>query len=130
MKQIAVVAPSAPGKLADLAQVLADAGVNIETIDAEAVGEKGVIVLTVDKYDVALRALYQAGYMAVSEDALLIRLPDTPGALANVMARFKSASLNVRSVRFLRRENGFAVVAIGVERTKEALALVEDVLVA
>lgn len=130
MKQIAVVAPNRPGVLAELAQSLGDAKVNIETIDAETAGEQGVIILTVDQYDDALRALHQSGFTAVTEDALLIRLPDEPGALASVMKRFKDAAINVRSVRFVHRGGGFAVVAIGVERTSEALALVGDVLLA
>ena len=88
------------------------------------------VVFTVDHYDDALRALHRAGFTAVSEDALLIRLPDEPGALAGVMKRFKEAALNIRSVRFISRRDGFAVVAIGVERTDEALALVKDLLLA
>ena len=130
MKQIAVVAPNRPGVLAELTQALADASINIETNDAETAGEQGVVLLTVDQYDAALRALHGSGFTAVTEDALLIRLADEPGALASVMKRFKEASLNVRSVRFLHRKDGFAVVAIGVERTSEALALVGDLLLA
>jgi hypothetical protein len=130
MKQIAVVAPNRTGVLAELTQALADAGVNIETVDAESAGEQGVVVLTVDQYDAALQALHRAGFTAVTEDALLIKLRDEPGALAAVMKRFKDAALNVRSVRFIHRREGFAVVAIGVERTEEALALVKDLLLA
>jgi len=130
VKQIAVVVQSRPGVLAEMTQALADAGVNIETVDAESADDKGVVVFTVDHYDDALRALHRAGFTAVTEDALLIRLPDEPGALAGVMKRFKEASLNVRSVRFISRREGFAVVAIGVERTDEALALVKDLLLA
>jgi hypothetical protein len=130
MKQIAVVAPSRAGVLAEMTQALADAGVNIDTLDAESAGEQGVVVLTVDRYDVALQALHRAGFTAVTEDALLIKLSDEPGALAAVMMRFKDASLNVRSVRFMCRRDGYAVVAIGVERTDEAVALVKDLLLA
>jgi len=130
MKQIAVVAPSRPGVLAEVTQALADASVNIETLDAESAGDQGVIVFTVDQYDAALRALHRAGFTAVTEDALLVKLPDEPGSLASVMKRFKDAALNIRSVRFISRRDGFAVVAIGVERTEEAVALVKDLLLA
>lgn len=130
MKQIAVVAANRPGVLAELTQALADANINILTIDAETAGEQGVVLLTVDEYDAALRAIHRAGFTAVSEDALLVKLTDEPGALASVMKRFKDASINVRSVRFLHRQDGFAVVAIGVERTSDAIALVGDLLLA
>jgi hypothetical protein len=130
MKQIAVMAPNRAGVLAELSKALADAEVNIETIDAEAAGEQGVVVLTVDRYDAALQALQKAGFTAVTEDAILVKLKDEPGALASMMLRFKDAAINVRSVRFLQRREGFAIVAIGVERTSQALKLVEDLIIA
>jgi hypothetical protein len=130
MKQIAVMAPNRAGVLAELSKALADAAVNIETIDAEAAGEQGVVVLTVDRYDAALQALQKAGFTAVTEDAILVKLVDEPGALASMMLRFKDAAINVRSVRFLQRREGFAIVAIGVERTCQALKLVEDLIIA
>lgn len=130
MKQIAVMAPNRAGVLAELSKALADAEVNIETIDAEAAGEQGVVVLTVDRYDAALQALQKAGFTAVTEDAILVKLLDEPGALASMMLRFKDAAINVRSVRFLQRREGFAIVAIGVERTSQALKLVEDLIIA
>ena len=91
--------------------------------------EHGVIIIAVDKYDAALKALRDAGYAAVSEDAILIKLKDEPGALAKVASRFKEAQVNLRSVRIMRREQGYSLVAVVTRRTEEALALVEDVLV-
>ena len=130
MKQIAVMAPNRAGVLAEIAKALADAGVNIDTLDAESAGDLGVVVMTVDLYDAALHALQRAGLTAVTEDALLVKLADEPGALASVMMRFKEAAINVRSVRFLQRRDGFAIVAIGVERNAQTMALVEDLLLA
>jgi hypothetical protein len=134
MKQIVVVCEEQrPGLLADIAGALAEAGVNIESLDAETtrgVGAQGVVILTVDRYDDALAALRVAGFLAVTEDAILVRLENKPGALAEIAQRFKAAGINLRSVRFVFRNDEYALVALAADRSEDALALVRDVFVA
>ncbi|MGL4461477.1 MAG: ACT domain-containing protein [Planctomycetia bacterium] len=129
MKQITIVGADRPGMVAEVSAALAAAGVNIETLDGESLGATGVVLLTVDRYDAALRALADAGFTAVSEDALVVRLQDRPGELARITLRFKEAGVNLRSVRILHRADGWSLVAIAAERTAEAIDLVRDVLV-
>ena len=129
MKQITIVAESAPGLLAQVSEILAARGINIETLDAETVQDYGVVILTVDRYDEALAALRDAGLHAVSEDAIIIRIVDEPGALARISRRFHDAEIRLRSVRIIRRSSGSGLVALSTERTERALELVKDVLV-
>ncbi len=129
MKQITVVAESDPGLLARVSEILATRGINIETLDAETVQDHGVVILTVDRYDEALVALRDAGIPAVSEDAIIIRIADEPGALARISRRFHDAGIRLRSVRIIRRSTGYGLVALSTERTERALDLVRDVLI-
>ncbi len=129
MKQITIVAESAPGLLAQVSEILAARGINIETLNAETVQDYGVVILTVDRYDEALAALRDAGLHAVSEDAIIIRIEDEPGALARISRRFHDAEIRLRSVRIIRRSPGSGLVALSTERTERALELVKDVLV-
>jgi hypothetical protein len=129
MKQISVITDNRSGVLAELSQALAARDVNIESIDGEAARETGVVTLTVDQYDEALQALQEAGFFAVSEDALIVRLTDAPGALARVAERFKTEAINIKSLRILRRDGGFAVVALVTEDNERARLLVSDLLV-
>ncbi len=129
MKQITIVGESDPGLLAQVSEILAARGINIETLDAETVQDYGVVILTVDRYDEALAALRDAGLHAVSEDAIIIRIADEPGALARISRRFHDAEIRLRSVRIIRRGAGYGLVALSTERTEEALDLVRDVLI-
>ena len=129
MKQITIVAESAPGLLAQVSEILAARGINIETLNAETVQDYGVVILTVDRYDEALAALRDAGLHAVSEDAIIIRIEDEPGALARISRRFHDAQIRLRSVRIIRRSAGHGLVALSTDRTEEALDLVRDVLI-
>ena len=76
--------------------------------------------------DEALLALRDSGFQAISEDALVVRLRDEPGALAKIAVRFKDADLNVRSIRFLRHEDGYAWVTIVTQNNARAAELLEE----
>ena len=129
MKEIVIITQNRAGLVADISDALAAKGINIETLDAEDAHDLAVVALTVDRYDEALGALRDAGFDAVTEDALVIRLPDEPGALAKVARRFKDADINLRSLRIIQRRQGFALVALAAERTEQARALVKDYLI-
>ncbi len=89
----------------------------------------GQLILAIQPPDNdALQSLRDAGFDAVTEDALLIRLRDEPGALAKVARRFKEANIDLRSVRFIRRQGGWAFVALATDRTEDAKALVKEYL--
>ena len=131
MKHLTVLLDSPSRTVADLAQALAERAINIEDIDVQEAGpdQTGVVNLTVDRYDQALQALRDAGFRAVSEDALVIRLRDEPGALARVAVRFKEAGIAIRSMHILGRAGSSALVSIVSERPDEAKRLVRDLLV-
>ena len=69
MNRIIVIANNEAGVIADIAGALAERNINIETISAEALGEKGTITLTADDQDGALRALTDAGFKTVSDES-------------------------------------------------------------
>jgi len=129
MKRITVIVENRPGVVADITAALADRGVNLETIDIEPGHDPGVVNLTVDKYDMALRALADSGFKAVSEDALVIRVKDEPGAIARIAARFKERQLGIRSLHILRRAGDHSLVSLVADDAAAARELVADELV-
>lgn len=129
MKQITVLVPNKPGQVAAIAEALAKRGVNVESFSVQGHGEDGFVMLVVDKYDEALRALRDAGYKAVTQDALLIRLEDKPGGLATVAVRLKDAGLDVRSMHIVRRTGDFSVVSLVASDNAKAAAILRDVLI-
>ena len=129
MKEIVIVAHNHPGLMADIAAALAERNINIESIDAKQAQELAVMELTVDRYDEALTALRDAGFNAITEDAIVISLPDQPGALAKVAKRFKDARIDMQSLRILQRNRGTALVALATKRTDEAMELLREYLV-
>ena len=129
MKEIVVVTPARVGLVADIAEILGERGINLDTIEADTVHGTMVVTMTLENYDEALKALRDGGFEALTEDALLIQLRDEPGALAKVAKRFKDANITLRSLRFIRREGGQAFVALSTEQPEEAKELAKEYLV-
>lgn len=129
MKQITIPTESGPGQLADITSLLAAKEINITNIDAQEGDGHGFVVLRVDQYDLALKTLRDAGFQPISEDALVIRVEDRPGALAEVANRFKEAQINLRSLHIIRRRSGSIDVSLVSDDNALALSLVNDLLI-
>ena len=115
MDRIIVMAKSEVGVIADITAALANAGVNILTINTENTGETGLIILTTEDNDAALSALTMAGFRAVIDDVLVFRLRDEPGALAKVAEKFKNAGVNIQSLHILDRHGDHVTFALSAD---------------
>lgn len=129
MKQLTVLVRNETGVAAEIATCLAERGVNIEEIDIEGVEDRGIVVLSVDRYDEALRALRDHGFHAITQDVLLVRLEDKPGALAAIAVRLKDAGIDLRSMHILRRDEGGTIASLVASDPVKAAELLKDVLV-
>lgn len=125
MQRITVVSRNRPGVLAEVTELLAAKGISIASIVAEAYGADGVMHIGLDATDEdkALGALTAAGYQAVTEEVLLARIADRPGALAELSRRLRDADLDVRGLNMVQREQGWAVVAIASSDNTRARAV-------
>ena len=112
MERIVIMARDEVGVLSDITGALASANINIQSINTQVNGEQGTIIISTDDTDRALLALAEAGYSAVTDDAMIIRLKDEPGALARIAQRFSEESINILSIHILDRKDGFATIAL------------------
>ena len=130
MERIVIMTRNETGVIANIAGALADAGINIESLDTESTGQKGIITLTTDDTNRALMALKDAGFRAATDDSLIFRLPDEPGALARIAKRFRDAGLNIQSLHILDRRAGRTIVALTcLDRAKAEALLDPDSIV-
>ena len=126
MKLISIVTESRDGVTAEIAALLGENDINIESLDAEEANGTDVVTLSVDHYNRALQVLRDAGWNAVSEDAMLVRVRDEPGALARVAKRFLDAGVTVHSIRIVQRGDDWGVIAVSADPIEDARALVKD----
>ncbi len=128
MHRIVVSVQNEVGVLAELTNLLAKKDINIVSINAEGSDETGVIVITTEDedHDKALWQIADAGFKAISDEALVLRLRDEPGALAKVADRFRHNNVNILSLHIVNRSNGYTTVSISADDLETARSLVAD----
>lgn len=87
-----------PGALAYLTEVLVTNAVHILAIHGSPCTGQGVIQFVPDSPDAAIEALRHAGFEYVTQNVLLIRLTDEPGALACLARALGEAGVNINAV--------------------------------
>ena len=125
-RRIIVIVPNEAGALAQVTEALGEAKINIEAIDGRLAGELGVVSLSTSDDDAALLALLDANLRAVTSDSIIFRLPDRPGALANVARLFGDHQVNVRTIHIVHRLAGQAVVAVTTDDDNRARSLLDS----
>jgi hypothetical protein len=129
MKRITVIAEDRKGLIAELSELLADDGINILSINAQSVGTSAYVRLRVTAYDQALALLRDAGYQAVSDDVLVLRIPDQPGSLARIARQLADNDLDIRGLTMVQRTEDYCIVAVATDnQTLESEILRQQLL--
>jgi hypothetical protein len=118
--QLTISLASKTGVLAQLAKTLAEAGVNITSLSAEAVAGRGKIRLIVNDPVKARRALRKAKYRFSEEPAYVVRVQNRPGALARVTSKIAKARVNIKGAYATTAGRGGASVVLTVGNAAKA----------
>jgi hypothetical protein len=125
--QLVVFMENRPGALSELAHVLADAGVNITGMLLEGSVDFGACRIHTNNPRQAMKALEDAGYQVEAGKALVLRMEDKPGKLAEISDKLHDAKINVTSVfGTTNPKNGeaeFVFMVDDPERAEEILGL-------
>lgn len=95
IEQLSVFLENQPGRLADLCRTLGDAGVNMRALMVADTEEFGVVRIICDHPLAGREALEAAGFGVSVAGVLAVEMPDTPGALADVLEALGTERINV-----------------------------------
>lgn len=101
MTEFTIRLANRPGMLAELAQLLGQAGVNIEALAAFGHGEDGQVRLIVDNADLTRRTFRSAGISLEERDVITTILPDRPGELARMTRELADGGVNIDAMYLL-----------------------------
>jgi len=112
-RDLTVVLVNRPGTLADAAEALGRAGVNIAGVCGFPAGEEGIMHVLVDDASGARAALEAAGLEVRNErDVVVLEpLPSQPGTLGSALRRIANAGANVDLI--YNTEDGRVVLSGG-----------------
>ncbi|MGQ0797945.1 MAG: ACT domain-containing protein [Methanobacteriota archaeon] len=124
-KIFSVTLDDKPGELAKLTGALGEKGINLRATSATTLGGKGIVnVITSD--EAKTRDVLRTQKFSFSEDeALVARVDDRPGALAQVAKTLGAAKVNIKAVTLLSTSGTKAELALAVDNVEKAKTIVK-----
>jgi hypothetical protein len=125
--QLSVFLENAAGRLADVAEVLAEGAVNVRALALADMAEFGILRLVVDDTERARQVLKAAGFTVSATPVIAVGIPDSPGGMAAVLRALGSRGLAVEYLYAFARQHGWdAVLILRVEDQAAALAALRE----
>jgi hypothetical protein len=123
IKQLHLFVENKPGRVAEIAKIIGDAGIDIRALSIADTSDFGIMRMIVDKPTAAVATMQEAGLMVSVTDVIAVGMDDTPGSFAGVMAIIAQAGINVEYMyAFITREAGRANIIMRVRDADEAAA--------
>jgi len=116
IKQISVFLENTTGRLCEVTQTLAKAGVNLRAISIADTADFGILRIIADKTDEAVNALSAAGFTTRQTTVAAVEIEDRPGSLASLIELFRESGINIEYLyASLEGSDGKAVVIFKLE---------------
>lgn len=93
--QLTVFLPNEPGTLAQMAEVLGKANIQMHALMVADTADFGIVRIICDTPKKASRALEDAGYRATTTKVAAFEVENVPGGLAKTLHRLADVRLNV-----------------------------------
>jgi hypothetical protein len=123
VEQISIFIENKSGRLAEIARVLGEAGVNIRALSLADTSDFGILRLIVNDREVAKSVLKERGFTVSKTEVVAIEVPDRPGGLSEILQTLDGASINVEYMyAFVERCGENAVIIFRFDETEKAIA--------
>jgi hypothetical protein len=120
--QISVFLENKSGRLAEVAQALAQQRINIRALAIADTIDYGVLRLIVNDPHGARAALDKAGFTVTETDVIAVEMPDQPGALAKIIRLLSDQNINIEyGYAFVGRSGENAIVVFRIDALEEAI---------
>jgi hypothetical protein len=122
VEQISVFIENKSGRLAEVASVLGEAGVNIRALSLADTSDFGILRLIVNDCENAKKVLKEKGFTVSKTEVVAIEVPDRPGGLSEILGTLDMESINVEYMyAFVERCGGNAVIIFRFDETEKAI---------
>ena len=124
-KQISIFVENRTGRLAEIAQLLADYDINLRSLSVADTSRFGVLrIIVYDPYSVE-KLLKEKGFAVSITSVISVRMDDRPGGLAEVLKVLADNNINVEYMYAFQASNNEAYVIMRVDNDLAA----QDILV-
>jgi hypothetical protein len=127
VEQISIFIENKSGRLAEVARVLGEKGVNIRALSLADTSDFGILRLLVDNTDVAQTTLKENGFTVNKTEVVAVEVPDEPGGLCNILQVLDDNEINVEYMyAFVERNAGNAVIIFRFDDVDNAIKTLHE----
>ncbi|MDR2693527.1 MAG: ACT domain-containing protein [Chitinispirillales bacterium] len=127
VQQISVFLENKAGRIAGVAAVLKDSGINIRALTVAESENYGVLRMIVNRPDDALSVLKGAGFTVKKNPVLAVEVDDSEGILYDIMSRCDTAGINVEYMySFVEQSSRKAILFMRFDDTDAAAKAFAD----
>jgi hypothetical protein len=129
MKYIMIINKDSNGLVAEISELLGQHKINIDSIDAHSESGFAQIRLFTSNNDQSLSILNEAGFKAVPDENILVKIDDKPGALGRISRKLSKSNIDIRSIAMIEQNEGHNIVAIVTSNDTKAKEVLDYALV-
>ena len=127
VEQISIFIENKSGRLAEIARILGDAGINIRALSLADTSDFGILRLIVNDREKAKQILKDKGFTVSKTEVVAVEVPDRPGGLSEILQTLDGASINVEYMyAFVERCGENAVIIFRFDETEKAIATLHN----
>ena len=128
VEQISVFIENKSGRLAEIARLLGEAGIDIRALSLADTNDFGILRLIVNDREKAKEVLKEKGFTVSKTEVVAVEVPDRPGGLYQILHKLDSVAINVEYMyAFVERCGDNAVIIFRFDETDKAIkTLVES----
>jgi hypothetical protein len=122
VEQISIFLENKSGRLADVASVLAQAGINIRALSLADTTDFGILRLIVNDTEKAKQVLKDNGFTVGKTEVIAVEVLDKPGGLADILNIMKNNGINVEYMyAFVQKSGGNAIIIFRFDELEKAI---------
>ena len=122
VEQISIFLENKSGRLAEVASVLAGAGINIRALSLADTTDFGILRLIVNDTEKAKQVLKDNGFTVGKTEVIAVEVPDRPGGLAHILKVMTEEGVNVEYMyAFVQRSGGNAIIIFRFDELEKAI---------
>jgi hypothetical protein len=126
VEQISIFLENKSGRLADVAGVLAGAGINIRALSLADTTDFGILRLIVNDTEKAKQVLKENGFTVGKTEVIAVEVSDRPGGLAEILNIMRDNSINVEYMyAFVQKSGGNAIIIFRFDELEKAIGTLQ-----
>ncbi len=127
VEQISVFLENKAGRLAEVARILGEAGVNIRALSLADTTDFGILRLIVNDRQKAKQVLKDAGFTVGITEVIAVEVSDEPGGLARILVPLSENGINVEYMyAFVEKSSNKAVLIFKFENLERAIEVLRE----